>query len=854
VKEQSFSCGHRAFLPAQGGQRPFPLPGDKPHYPRDRVADVKHVRLEIAIDFPARRVAGTMYATLAPLHDGLRQVAFDAVDMTIGAVRLEGVGPCECRYEDGVLRVDLGEGRRAGEDVTVAVEYEARPRRGLYFVGPDEGYPDKPEQVWSQGEQEDSRYWFPCYDFPNERASSELLATVPADWTVIGNGELVAVSEDPSGATRTFHWRQDVPHAAYLLSLVAGRFAEVRDTFDGIPVQYFVQPGREEDARRTLGKTPAMLAFFSEVTGLRYPYAKYAQTCVVDFIFGGMENISATTLTDTVLHDDRAHLDFDADGLVAHELAHQWFGDLVTCRDWSHAWLNEGFATYFEALFREHDRGLDEFRYELFRNTGEYLEEDGRHYRRPLVTNVYHDPMDVFDRHLYEKGSLVLHMIRHVLGDDLWWKSIRHYLATHSGKVVTTADFQRSIEEATGRNLDWFFDQWVYKAGHPEFKVAYEWDDGAKQAKLTVSQVQQTDSLTPVFRMPIRVDFSADGVTAPFTIEVSEKEQSFYFPLPQRPQLARFDPGNHVLKTLEFKRPKEMLLYQVRHDDDIMGRIDAAKALGKLGSPDVVPALKDVVCNDPFWGVQAQAARALGSLRSQAARDALLECLSVPHPKARRGVVGALAEFLHDDTAAAALEHVVREGDPSYYVEAEACRSLGKTKCARAFETLVFALGKESHAEVIRVQALAALADLKDERGLAVALDWTTYGRPSPARAAATAALGELGKDKDEAFERLVELLDDPWLRVRGSAVSSLRALKDAKAIPYLERRAERELDARVVRLAREAVIALREGSDRSDEVKKLRADLDRLLEENRGLRDRLDRLEAKLSPPAPER
>lgn len=852
MREQSFGCGHRALQLTEDGQRPFPLPGDRPHYPRDRVADVTHVRLEVAIDYPARRVAGTMRATVSPLNDGLRQVAFDAVDMTIKDVRLEGSGPCTYRYEDGVLRVDLGAGRRAGEELTVAVEYEARPRRGLYFVGPDEGYPEKPEQVWSQGEQEDSRYWFPCYDFPNERASSELIATVPADWTVIGNGELVGVTEDPAAGTRTFHWRQDLPHVAYLMSLVAGRFAEVRDEFDGIPVQYLVQPGREEDARRTLGKTPAMMAFFSEVTGRRYPYAKYAQTCVADFIFGGMENISATTLTDTVLHDERAHLDFDADGLVAHELAHQWFGDLVTCRDWAHAWLNEGFATYFEALFREHDRGLDEFRYELFRNAGAYFEEDARHYRRALVTNVFHDPMDVFDRHLYEKGSLVLHMIRRLLGDDLWWKSIRHYVAVHSGQVVTTADLQRAIEEATGRNFDWFFDQWVYKAGHPELKVAYEWDDARKQAKLTVSQTQHTDNLTPLFRIPARVDFSVDGVTTPFTIEISEKEQSFYFPLADRPQMARFDPGNDVLKTLEFKRPKEMLLYQVRHDDDVIGRIDAAKALAKLGSPDVVPTLKEVVRGDAFWGVQAEAARALGSLRSEAARDALLDCLSVEHLKARRGVVAALAEFLHDETAAAALERIIRDGDPSYYVEAEACRSLGKTKSSRAFEVLVFALGKESHAEVIRAQALAGLADLKDERALAVALEWTTYGRPSIARAAATAALGELGEDKDEAFERLVELLDDPWLRVRGNAVNSLRALKNAKAIPHLERRAERELDARVVRLAREAVIALREGKDRAEELRKLRSDLDRLLEENRALRDRLDRLEAKLSPPSP--
>jgi hypothetical protein len=233
----------------------------------------------------------------------------------------------------------------------------------------------------------------------------------------IGNGELQSVRTNKNG-TKTYHWYCSTPHVTYLLSQTVGEFAEIEHDWKGVNVQYYGPKGRAADIERTLQHTPKMLEVLSDATGLKYPYSRYAQTYVADFIFGGMENITATTLTDTSLLDKRAWLDRDADGLLAHELAHQWFGDLLTCREWAHAWLNEGFATYFEALFTEQAKGIDEFRYELYQNTQIYMSEDSGHYRRPIVHNVYNEPIDIFDRHLYEKGSLVLHMIRTVLGDE----------------------------------------------------------------------------------------------------------------------------------------------------------------------------------------------------------------------------------------------------------------------------------------------------------------------------------------------------------------------------------------------------------------------------------------------------
>jgi aminopeptidase N len=837
--------------------RAFPLPGDRARYARDRTCDVRHIKLEVSLDLNERRLWGSVSTTLAPINDGLTRVEFDAVELDIKSVALaDGSAPLDFEVSDDKLRVDLGDPRPAGEQLTIVVEYECRdPRRGLYFIAPDEAYPDRPLQAWTQGQDEDSRHWFPCYDFPNEQATSEVVVTVPEPLTVVSNGLLTAVevTEKPRKGgprLRTFRWRQDVPHVSYLLSLVVGEFARVGEQWDGIPVEYYMPPGREEDGRRAFGKTPEMLRFFSERIGIRYPYAKYAQVAVHDFIFGGMENVSATTVTHHALHDERAHLDYSADPLVAHELAHQWYGDLLTCRDWAHAWLNEGFATYFDLLFKEHDLGVDEFRYAVFLDAESYFEEDRDRYRRPIVSNVYHEPIDLFDRHLYEKGGLVLHMLRFVLGDELFWKAIRHYTAKHRGTNVVTTDLQRAIEEATGRNLDWFFDQWVYAAGHPDLKAEYSWDDEAKSARLSIKQTQPEGDGTPVFRLPMDVAFTTSEGVHTFRIDVREREQSFHFPLPAKPVTVRLDPGNWTLKTLDFTRPKELLLHQLQHDPDVMGRIEAAKALAKLGTLEIVAALKRAVLEDPFWGVQAEAAKVLGKVRSKAALEALAECLTVRHPKARRGAVRGLGEF-RDEAAAHALLPVLKR-DKSYYVEAEAAKSLGKTRSPQAFEALEKALAKDSHNEVIRYMAFEGLGELRDERAVPLCIEWTRYGRPPRARQGAVLALGKLAEALGSTsaagqriFDRLVELLDDPWLQVRLQSVISLQDIGEAKAVPHLEALAARELDGRIVRRAREAALRLRESRQRSDEVRRLREDVEKLQQDNRELRDRVDRLEA---------
>ncbi len=449
-------------------------------------------------------------------------------------------------------------------------------------------------------------------------------------------------------------------------------------------------------------------------------------------------------------------------------------------------------------------------------------------------------------------------MLRAELGDDLFWKSIRRYAITQRSTNVTTPDLQRAIEDATGRNLDWFFDQWVYGAGHPDLKAEYAWDEEHKTAKLTFKQTQEGENVAKVFRLPLTVDFTSEsGERQAFKVEVNEREQAFHFPLASKPKMARVDPGTKLLKSIDFSRPAEMLREQLGNDDDVLGRIDAARALGKKGDPEAITALGKAVREDAFWGVQAEAARALGSTKASAALDELLSAVGASESRVRRAVAGALGEF-RDERATKALERFIYEGDASYYVEAAAAAAVGKTRQPGAFVALEHALGKSSQNEVIRSSAVAGLAELRDPKALPIVLEWTRYGKPQQVRGSAAGALAKFAEfvpenEKGEIVDRLIELLDDGWFRCQQMAIEALRDVKDAKAVPHLQRTAQRDLDGRVIRMARDAAQRIRQGQDKGDELKKLREEVDKLGDENRGLKDRLDKLEsqAKAAEPA---
>src|SRR6202171_5022005 len=356
----------------------------------------------------------------------------------------------------------------------------------------------------------------------------------------------------------------------------------------GLPLDSCVPVGRRKDGERSFANTPEMIRCLAAFAGQPYPYAKYAQVAVPDFTWGGMENTSATTLTDFALQDERSLPDNDFDSLVAHELAHQWFGDLVTCREWAHAWLNEGFASYCEYVWSEWYLGEDEAQEKRRVDAAAYLAEDAR-YRRPIVWRTYFEPVELFDTHLYEKGAWVLWMLRNVVGTDLFKQAIQASVARHREGLVTPPDLVRVFEDITARSLGWFFDQWVYGAGHPEFEVNYSWDEDAGVARVAVKQSQKVEGDSTLFPMPVQNAFGQPGRKQPVVenVEVGargEAEDGFSVSLTKRPTWVRFDHENKILKTLKFDRPEELLLAQLREDES-SGRIEAAEALATKGTP-----------------------------------------------------------------------------------------------------------------------------------------------------------------------------------------------------------------------------------------------------------------------------
>jgi aminopeptidase N len=607
-----------------------------------------------------------------------------------------------------------------------------------------------------------------------------------------------------------------------------------------------------------------MIEFLSEKYGYPYPFPKYAQVCVDDFIFGGMENTSTTLLSDRCLLDERAILDNrNTETLVVHELAHQWFGDLVVIKHWSHAWIKEGMASYSEVMWTEQEYGLQEAAYYRLSEARSYFNEDSSRYRRPMVTHVYREAIELYDRHIYEKGSCVYHMIRAELGDELFWPAIQTFVQDNAHQTVETIDLLRAIEKATGRNLAFLFDQYVYRGGHPDFKVAYSWDSDANLAKVTVTQTQAKAESKDLFnlKIPIGFGYKENPQLTTFTVRVHEKEQSFYFPLTEKPDFVSFDVGNNYLKTVTLEYPISELKAQLEFDPHPISRIYAAEALAKKGGLEATQALSSALKNDPFWGVRVEAAKQLAEIQLDQAFDGLVVGLNDPSPFVRRAVISALSQ-IKTHNSYKAVKGFVQDGDESYYVEAAACRTVGAIAAAhledKPHEDKVIKLLKsvlEERAgwnEVVRSGAIAGLAEFKaSEAALNLILEYTKIGVPQPLRLSAIRAVGKISTGQTPAnieriLDRLSEIARETFFLTQVAVLTALGQMETPKAIAILQSLANQTADGRVRRYAEEEVSKVQKNIGTDKTLKQLREELDQIKQQNQELKSRLENLEAK--------
>jgi aminopeptidase N len=779
-------------------------------FARERTYDILHYKLNISVDLMEKTCVGDVSIKLVPLRPMFIEVLLDAADMSISSVRLD-IQQLHYEQRGETLFVTLDKPYGLSDTLNLTVSYSvSSPRKGLYFVTPDSGYPQKQYQAWTQGEAEDNHYWFPCYDYPNDFATSEMIVTVGDRLTAISNGKLIELKKNPKNHIVTYHWLESKPHVSYLISLIVGEYVEIKDSLYTLPISYFVYKHQRDDAMRSFEKTPKMIEFFSSKTGYPYPWEKFSQTVVADFIFGGQENVSAVTLNDNTIHDARAHLDNSSDGLVAHELAHQWFGDLITCKDWSHAWLNEGFASYFENLFREYDLSKDDAAKAMLDNQNTLSNVDRDNHRRPTVCNRYINPMDVFDNRIYGKGAVVLNMLRDYLGDELFFKAINHYVDKFAYRCVETNDFKNAIEEATGYNLYWFFNQWVYKAGCPTFDVTSRWDQSSRSVQLTVKQTQNIDSLTGIFKTPVEIEVWVHGQPETHRVLISNAEETFSFPAYRQPDLIIFDKGSKILKKVNFQKSTEEWIFQLEYASDGVDRLHAIDELQWYpGNDSVVDALSRAALEDKFWAVRSDAVWALAGAKQSWIRDTLIVAYGDRDARVRTAVVGSMGKFKSEQVLGT-LQHAF-EKDSSYSVSSGALQSLVMLDSTNRKSYLEKALQQDSHNEILRRTALNLLSQQKDEYALQAVTSYTRYGIEQNLRIQAVNILASSWKERDDVLYYLIKSLKDPSFYFQRAVIRVLGEIGDARAEEPLQKYAASATDSRITKDARDAIDKIQE-------------------------------------------
>lgn len=525
---------------------------------RIRTFDAQHYLIRTSFDRKNKTIFGETTVSLKPLKSGFNSVELDAANLDFESVKLEPK-ETDLKFEtrgDKIV-IALGKNFSPRDLIIIRLKYSAKPKKGIYFISArrDGAAQLHDAQIWTQGEAEESRYWFPSYDFPDDKATTEQFLTVEQDETAISNGELLETLQNADGS-KTYHFKMPLPHSVYLTSFIIGKYVKFTDSYKNIPLAVYLYPGKENLYGQAFSNTKEMLRIYEELTGIAYPFNKYEQTIVGEFKLGGMENITATTLSDRdIFFIERNRL--IVEDIISHEISHSWFGNLVTCRNWAELWLNEGFATYMEAAFREKIYGREDYLQKIREDRDTYFGEESQMSRKHGLYNQLARADDsIFNAVTYQKGSAVIHTLRETVGTEVFWKAVKVYLTRHKFANVETADLQKVFEEVSKKDLDWFFKQWVYGAGYPHLEVKYRYHSETKKMDLFVSQTQKPEDNSPAaFILPLDLEIGTQNGTISEKIMISKREETFSLSLPDAPMRIAFDKDLKIpLKTLKIQR------------------------------------------------------------------------------------------------------------------------------------------------------------------------------------------------------------------------------------------------------------------------------------------------------------
>ena len=689
-----------------------------------------HTKLEVNFDWEKRHMAGIATLELAPYFYPQSELILDAKGFDIHQVSLlKGNQKQKLQYEyDGLkLEINLERDYTRDEKIQVEIAYTAKPYeretggsraitsdRGLYFINADGSDPDKPQQIWTQGEPESNSGWFPTIDAPNQRTTQEMYITVDEKFTTLSNGTMIYSQLNEDG-TKTDYWKMDKSHAPYLFMMAIGEYAVVKDSWEDIEVSYYVEPEYEQYAKDIFGHTPEMLSFFSKKLDYKYPWSKYAQVIVRDFVSGAMENTTASVFMEAVQATDRELLDKHWDGIIAHELIHHWFGNLVTCESWSNIPLNEAFANYSEYLWTEHKYGLDEADYEAMIELDDYLEE-AKNKQVDLIRFYYENKEDMFDNHSYAKGGRILHMLRKYVGDDAFFASLAHYLKTNEYSDVEVHDLRLAFEKVMGEDMNWFFNQWFLASGHPQLTVTQNYENG--YLTLRVNQMQDL-STTPLYRLPLYIDVYYGSTKERFAINIEQANEVFELEVPQAPSLVVFDAEKQLLGEIFYEKDIEMLAFQYRNTDKFLSRYEAVTGLAPHIENQMALEVLTEALSDPFWGIRQEAIAAFNGYAGEGSQNIIAQIaeMSTNDPKSlvRADALATLTTY-GADTFVGEFEKGLE--DASYAVVGAGIYGYAQTATTDKGERLA------QYAKINNANVAIPLADYYVSSGIEGKFDW----------------------------------------------------------------------------------------------------------------------------------
>lgn len=755
--------------------------------------DQIHARLNLDFDFENETVFGNLDLTFAPLKNNFSKLTLHSKSTEVKKVLYKNQ-PLSFSSDQNHLYINFEKSISKNDTTTITIEYQSQPKQGLYFFKPTSAIPEILYQIWTQGQDIHNRNWIPFYDLPDDKITAEVFVTVPKELVAISNGELI--DKINQNDKQVFHWQMKKSFAPYLLSVVVGDFVTIAEATEFTTLEYNIPKEWAPNYKYFFGKTSNMMKFFSKKL-LPYPYKRYAQTTVQDFEWGGMENVTTTTLNRRILHDENAIPNYSAEPLIAHEMAHQWFGDLVTCKTWDHIWLNEGITTFYELLWYRDEYGDDEYFYSMLQTQDSYFaESNGKIDSTKLNKNI---PIEMLDGKAYDKGASILNLLRYELGESNFDFAMKNYLQEFQNKNVVTEDLRKSFEKTLSVDLKLFFEQWVYEFGYPHLEIEYIMEDFGK-IEMNVKQIQNEKKMREAFQFNLPIRIIGYEVDTTLIIKISRQEEKFLLPITSLFDAIEINSGGVV--PCKILTPTVGMNYHLSNfnlSNDIYTQINSLRNIKNYNDAtelfSVLEKLSDDSFENIFWGVKIEiVSLASTHLKTEAAvfcKKIILQLMNDQDARVREAAIRAIGDF-PDKTIFNELK-LLYSKEKNHYIRSACMEAIGKMNFEESFDILVKELKTNSHRNIIRRGIFEGFKAMKNPKALDFAPEYLKYKYSNGDMHLQDIVILDFVKmfvetERQKVLSIIAGALENPYFRTRIKAAELLAELDAKQFLPQLEK------------------------------------------------------------------